>query len=76
MTKSTEKSTGTKKISAALDLVRREAAATGRTPMASLRLPRLLRLRIDLWRAAQGDKPGFSEAVRRLVEKALRTSAP
>ena len=48
-----------------------EKAAEGKTPMFSVRLPEETRLALDRWCAAQGDRPGRSEAIRRLVEQAL-----
>jgi Arc/MetJ-type ribon-helix-helix transcriptional regulator len=53
---------------------KRGPPATGKTPVASLRLPDQLRGRIDAWIAAQPDpQPSRSEAIRRLLEKALGT---
>jgi hypothetical protein len=44
----------------------------GKTPIHALRLPDDLRERVDAWIAAQPEPPlSRSEAIRRLVEKAL-----
>jgi hypothetical protein len=45
--------------------------ATGKTPMASLRLPDALADQIDAWARGQADEPGRSEAIRRLIELGL-----
>jgi metal-responsive CopG/Arc/MetJ family transcriptional regulator len=45
--------------------------AEGDTPMFSLRLPAETREAVDRWAAAQEDKPGRSEAIRRLLNQAL-----
>jgi metal-responsive CopG/Arc/MetJ family transcriptional regulator len=46
--------------------------ATGKMPMASLRLPDALAVQIDAWALAQADGPGRSEAIRRLIELGLK----
>jgi metal-responsive CopG/Arc/MetJ family transcriptional regulator len=46
-------------------------AAEGDTPMFSLRLPAETREAVDRWAAEQEDKPGRSEAIRRLLNEAL-----
>jgi hypothetical protein len=46
-------------------------AAEGETPMFSLRLPAETRDAVDKWAAAQEDKPGRSEAIRRLLNRQL-----
>jgi len=51
-------------------------AADGDTPMFSLRLPAEMRQAIDRWAAAQDDLPGRSEAIRRLLERALESPRP
>ncbi|NUJ81171.1 ribbon-helix-helix protein, CopG family [Methylocystis sp. FS] len=50
---------------------KRGPAPTGKTPVASLRLPPELAERIDAWAAKQKDAPSRSEAIRRLIQKAL-----
>jgi Arc/MetJ-type ribon-helix-helix transcriptional regulator len=50
---------------------KRGPPATGKTPVAALRLPDELRARIDAWIGAQPDPLTRSEAIRRLLEKAL-----
>lgn len=44
-------------------------APIGKTPMAGLRLPDATRRRVEASR--QPDRPSFSEAVRRLIDKGL-----
>jgi Arc/MetJ-type ribon-helix-helix transcriptional regulator len=46
-------------------------AAEGDTPMMSLRLPAETREAVDKWAATQEDRPGRSEAIRRLLIQAL-----
>jgi hypothetical protein len=46
--------------------------ATGRDPVTAIRLSSQLRANVDAWAAAQGDEPGRSEAIRRLVEIGLK----
>ena len=45
---------------------------TGRDPVSAIRLSPDFRERVDAWREAQPDKPSRSEAIRRLVEEALK----
>jgi hypothetical protein len=45
--------------------------ATGRDPLVALRLSPEKRREIEAWAARQNDKPGFSEAVRRLINRGL-----
>jgi hypothetical protein len=45
--------------------------ATGRDPVTAIRLSHEMRQSLDRWAAAQPDRPSRSEAIRRLVEKAL-----
>jgi hypothetical protein len=46
--------------------------ATGRDPVTAIRLSKELRATVDKWAAKQDDKPGRSEAIRRLVELGLK----
>jgi len=46
-------------------------APTGKTPVTSMRLAPELAARIDAWAARQKDAPSRSEAIRRLLERAL-----
>ncbi len=50
-------------------------AADGKTPMHSLRVPDEMRQAIAKWAATQDDKPGASEAMRRLIVRALEAEA-
>jgi hypothetical protein len=50
--------------------------ATGRDPVTAIRLSKEFRTAVDTWVAKQADKPGRSEAIRRLVELGLRVKAP
>ena len=45
-------------------------------PTTTLRLPEVLSAQIDAWARKQPDGPGHSEAIRRLVEMALKTKTP
>jgi hypothetical protein len=45
-------------------------------PVTALRLPAGLRENVDVWAAQQPDKPGRSEAIRRLVQKGLASAQP
>ncbi len=45
--------------------------ATGRDPVTAIRLAEGLREKLETWAAQQPDKPGRSEAIRRLVELGL-----
>ena len=49
--------------------------ATGRDPVLALRLPPALRSEIESWAKQQNDKPSRSEAIRRLIEFALKAKA-
>jgi len=42
----------------------------------AIRLSGDIKKRVDSWAAKQADKPGRSEAIRRLVEAALATTGP
>ena len=48
--------------------------ATGKEPLIGFRAPPELTDRIDAWAAKQKDEPSRSEAIRRLLEKALGKS--
>jgi Arc/MetJ-type ribon-helix-helix transcriptional regulator len=55
---------------------KRGPPATGKTPIAALRLPETMSLQIDAWIAAQPEpRPSRSEAIRRLLAKALSREA-
>jgi hypothetical protein len=49
----------------------RLAGGTGQDPVTAIRLSQELRAAVDVWAAKQDDKPGRSEAIRRLVEIGL-----
>ena len=52
---------------------RRGPAPTGKTPATGVRIPEPLRGRLDAWIAAQPEpQPSRSEAIRRLLERALK----
>ncbi len=51
---------------------RRGRPATGKDPVSAIRLSEELRGSIDKWAKKQDDKPSRSEAIRRLVEIALK----
>ena len=53
---------------------RRGRPATGKDPVSAIRLSVELRSEIDAWAETQPDKPSRSEAIRRLVEEALKTN--
>jgi Arc/MetJ-type ribon-helix-helix transcriptional regulator len=56
---------------------RRGRPATGQVPVMAVRLPPKLKSKVGAWANHQGDKPSLSEAIRRLLEKALAgTSTP
>jgi hypothetical protein len=44
---------------------------TGKTPSIGLRLTPEKRRQVEEWAARQPDKPSFSEAVRRLIDRGL-----
>jgi hypothetical protein len=46
--------------------------ATGQDPVSAIRLSAELRQAVDKWAAQQDDKPGRSEAMRRLIEMGLK----
>jgi metal-responsive CopG/Arc/MetJ family transcriptional regulator len=46
--------------------------ATGRDPVLTVRLPPALRSAIETWAKQENDKPSRSEAIRRLIEFALK----
>jgi hypothetical protein len=46
--------------------------ATGQDPVTAIRLAAQLKDKLDAWAAQQPDKPGRSEAIRRLVEIGLK----
>jgi hypothetical protein len=50
--------------------------ATGRDPSRTFRLSDEFIASVDAWAALQGDEPGRSEAIRRLVELGLKTEEP
>jgi hypothetical protein len=54
---------------------RRGRPATGQDPVTAIRLSAELRESVDEWAARQDDEPGRSEAIRRLVERALTIAA-
>jgi len=45
--------------------------ATGQDPVMAIRLPPKLKSKVGAWANRQDDKPSLSEAIRRLLEKAL-----
>jgi hypothetical protein len=45
--------------------------ATGQDPLVALRLSPEKRREVEEWAARQPDKPSFSEAVRRLIDRGL-----
>jgi metal-responsive CopG/Arc/MetJ family transcriptional regulator len=45
---------------------------TGQDPVLAVRLPPALRSAIETWAEQQNDKPSRSEAIRRLIEFALK----
>jgi hypothetical protein len=51
--------------------VRQRGPKRGSTPGIGFRLPATLRIKLDRWADKQSDLPGRSEAIRRLLEKAL-----
>jgi hypothetical protein len=46
--------------------------ATGQNPVTAIRLSKEMRATVDQWANKQADKPGRSEAIRRLVELGLK----
>jgi hypothetical protein len=55
---------------------KRGRPATGKDPVTAIRLSVELRNRVDAWAADQADHPKRSEAIRRLVERALASAQP
>ncbi|MCJ2084728.1 hypothetical protein MKK88_01800 [Methylobacterium sp. E-005] len=53
---------------------KRGRPATGKDPVTSIRLSPEMRAEIDAWSDRQPDRPKRSEAIRRLVEEALRAT--
>jgi hypothetical protein len=51
---------------------KRGRPATGKDPVTAIRLSLEMRENVDVWAAKQADKPGRSEAIRRLVEVGLK----
>ena len=49
--------------------------ATGRDPVTAIRLSKEMRETVDKWADKQADKPGRSEAIRRLVELGLKAKS-
>jgi hypothetical protein len=49
--------------------------ATGRDPVRAIRLSDEFLSKVDAWSSKQNDKPGRSEAIRRLVELGLKAKA-
>jgi Ribbon-helix-helix protein, copG family len=46
--------------------------ATGHDPVTALRMPPALTARVDEWARQQPDQPSRSEAIRRMIEMALK----
>jgi hypothetical protein len=55
---------------------KRGRPATGRDPVTAIRLSPKIRSTVDRWAARQFDRPGRSEAIRRLVELGLASAQP
>jgi hypothetical protein len=55
---------------------KRGRATTGQDQVTALRLPLELKSKVGAWANRQDDKPSLSEAIRRLVEKALAGTVP
>lgn len=51
---------------------KRGRPATGKDPLVALRLPPQRRTEIEDWAKDQPDKPNLSEAMRRLIDEALK----
>jgi len=64
------------KSGAAAAKKKRGRPATGRDPVTALRLSTGMRKKVDAWAAGQTDKPGRSEAIRRLVGLGLEYLPP
>ena len=54
---------------------KRGRPATGQDPVSAIRLSLALRLEIETWAKQQPDKPSRSEAIRQLVEFALKAKS-
>lgn len=54
---------------------KRGRPATGKDPVTAIRLSPEMRENVDVWAAKQADKPGRSEAMRRLIDTALAAAA-
>ena len=50
---------------------KRGRPATGQDPVTAIRLPVMLRAKLDAWCERQEDQPSRSEAIRRIVEQTL-----
>ena len=48
--------------------------ATGQDPVTAIRLSKEMRAAVNAWAKSESDKPGRSEAIRRLVELGLRAN--
>ena len=55
---------------------RRGRPATGRDPAVTIRLPEAVLAKVEHWAMAQEDRPPRSQAIRRLVEIALKSEVP
>ena len=64
------------KSGAAASRKKRGRPATGRDPVTAIRLSTGMRKKVDAWAAGQSDKPGRSEAIRRLVGLGLEYLPP
>lgn len=54
---------------------KRGRPATGKDPVTAIRLSPEMRENVDVWAAKQADKPGRSEAMRRLIDTSLAAAA-
>jgi hypothetical protein len=54
---------------------KRGRPATGQDPVSAIRLSPALRMAIETWATQQLDKPSRSEAIRQLVEFALKAKS-
>ena len=64
-----------KSISVNKKAIGRPKKKGGVHPVSAVRLPPVISQAVDDWAAQQGDAPGRSEAIRRLVELGLRVNA-
>jgi hypothetical protein len=55
---------------------RRGRPATGRDPAVTIRLPQAVLASVEHWAMSQEDQPPRSQAIRRLVERALKSEVP